>query len=109
MDNQMEVLNLTFISFMRLNNDFNVFFVIYLPVINASMKSRPMSLTTNWNDNLPPSLKPLMMAAMYDAYVRTPSPQAFTGVTAKFNMAVVNLSRAFCDPRPRSYQVMSAA
>jgi hypothetical protein len=24
-------------------------------------------------------------------------------------MAVVNLSRAFCDPRPRSYQIMSAA
>jgi hypothetical protein len=52
MDNQMEVLNLSFISFMHLNNDFSAFFVIYLPVINASMKSRPMSLTITW----PPSL-----------------------------------------------------
>ena len=31
----MEVLNL---SFMQLNNVFNAFFVIYLPVINASME-----------------------------------------------------------------------
>lgn len=35
MDNQMEVLNL---SFLQLNNIFNVLFAIYLPVINAQME-----------------------------------------------------------------------
>jgi hypothetical protein len=45
MNNQMEVLNLSFINFMQLNNVLNAFFVIYLPVINASMENRPwMSL-----------------------------------------------------------------
>ena len=34
MNNQMEVLNLSFI--VQVNNVFNAFFVIYLPVINAS-------------------------------------------------------------------------
>jgi hypothetical protein len=44
MNNQMEVLNLSFINFMQLNNVLNSFFVIYLPVINASMENRPWIL-----------------------------------------------------------------
>ena len=39
-----------------------------------------------------------------DEYERTVST-----LLSRLNETVVNLSRAFCDPRPRSYQTMSAA
>jgi hypothetical protein len=70
MDNQTEVLNL---SFMQLNDVFNAFFVIYLPVINASMEE---SIKCHWEKRrfkLFPCYAPLdsFFRAFYDMFVLT--------------------------------------
>ena len=68
MDNQMEVIN---VSFMQLNNVFNAFFVIYLPLINASMEESTNVIEKN--DALKSLLSTIrqLFHALYDLLVLT--------------------------------------
>ena len=68
MDNQMEVLNL---SFMQLNNVFNAFFVIYLPVINASMEESTNVIERNDTLNSLLATVGQLFRAFYDLLVLT--------------------------------------
>ena len=68
MDNQMEVIN---VSFMQLNNVFNASFVIYLPLINASMEESTNVIEKNEALKSLLSTVAQLFHALYDLLVLT--------------------------------------